>query len=504
MPSGAAAIRLSEGSGGMTDQTTTIVIFGSSGDLARNKLAPALADLYSKGRLGPEVQIVGMARSEMTQQEFHACFYEGFGQEAHFPPAPEVWEDFSSRVHCCYGDVSAPAGLAELERTLAEVEAPGRPANRLYYLALAPSLFAPAIIRMGEAGYQTENGCWRRVVVEKPFGVDSDTAKELNRLVHSVFAERQVYRIDHYLGKETVQNLLVFRFANAIFEPIWSRNYIDNVQITVAESVSIAERAAYYDTAGVLRDMFQSHLLQLLAVVAMEPPSTFEADTLRNEKVKVLESVRHIAPDEAAVHTVQGQYEGYLNETGVPAGSRTPTYAALRLDVDNWRWQGVPFYLRSGKALSEKRTEVLIQFRRPPHLIFPQGRTGDIGSNTLSICLQPNEGVHLGFQAKTPDSALDLRPVDLEFHYEDSFGGQEIPDAYERLLLDVLQGDASLFIRSDEIEQSWSIIDPIIEGLALPFSRPPVIYDPGSEGPESADDFLARDGREWLSKCTGH
>ena len=487
----------------MADQTTTIVIFGASGDLTTKKLAPALADLYSKGRLGPEVQIVGVSRSDMTADEFRVAFYEGFGHESEFPPAPEVWNDFAGRVHSCYGDISAYDGLQSLERTLAEIESPDRPANRLYYLALAPFLFAPAVQALGRAGYQVEDDCWRRVVVEKPFGVDLHTARELNRSVHSVFDEHQVYRIDHYLGKETVQNLLVFRFANAIFEPIWSRNYIDNIQITVAESVSIAERAAYYDRAGVLRDMFQSHLLQLLAVVAMEPPSTFEADALRNEKVKVLEAVRRISAQDAPIRAVQGQYEGYLDETGVPDGSRTATYAALRLDIDNWRWQGVPFYLRSGKALSAKKTEVLIQFRRPPHLIFPQGSSGDISSNTLSICVQPNEGVHLEFQAKTPDSALDLRPVNLEFHYDQSFGGQEIPDAYERLLLDALGGDASLFIRSDEIEQSWSIMDPIIEGLSDPSVRPPEIYDPGAEGPFTANDFLARDGRSWLGKCLG-
>lgn len=487
----------------MTQQTTTIVIFGASGDLTRKKLAPALADLYAKGRIGPEIRIVGMARSEMTAQEFRASFYQDFGPPADFPPAPETWSDFAGRIHCCYGDVTAPDGMNQLHQTLAEIESPDQPANRLYYLALAPSLFTPAITAMGQAGYHHENGCWRRLIIEKPFGSDLETARRLNHIVHSVFAEHQVYRIDHYLGKETVQNLLVFRFANAIFEPLWSRNYIDNIQITVAESVSIAERAAYYDQAGVLRDMFQSHLLQILAVVAMEPPSTFEADTLRNEKLKVLESVRRIPPQQAPAHAVQGQYDGYLDEPGVPPDSRTPTYAALRLDIDNWRWQGVPFYLRSGKALTNKRTEVLIQFRRPPHLIFPQGRSGDLTSNTLSICLQPNEGVHLEFQAKTPDSALDLRPVNLEFHYEDSFGGQEIPDAYERLLLDALNGDASLFIRSDEIEQSWSIIDPLIQGLNHPSTRPPEIYDPQTEGPYAADDFLARDGRAWLGKCLG-
>ena len=487
----------------MAEQSTTIVIFGASGDLSTKKLAPALADLYAKGRLGPEVNIVGVSRSDMTANEFRANFYQGFGQDTEFPPAPEVWDDFADRVHSCYGDVSDPDGLRSLERTLAEIESPGSPANRLYYLALAPFLFAPAIETLGRAGHQAESGCWRRVVVEKPFGVNLGTAQELNRIVHSVFAEHQVYRIDHYLGKETVQNLLVFRFANAIFEPIWSRNYIDNIQITVSESVAIAERAAYYDGAGVLRDMIQSHLLQLLAVVAMEPPSTFEADTLRNEKVKVLEAVRRISAQDAPLYAVQGQYDGYLDEPGVPHDSRTATYVALRLDIDNWRWQGVPFYLRSGKALDSKKTEVLIQFRRPPHLIFPQGSTGDIGSNTLSICVQPNEGVHLEFQAKTPDSALELRPVNLEFHYEQSFGGQEIPDAYERLLLDALNGDASLFIRSDEIEQSWTIMDPLIQGLSDPATRPPEIYDRGSHGPFAADDFLARDGRAWLGKCLG-
>ena len=487
----------------MPDQTTTIVIFGASGDLTRHKLAPALADLHAKGRLPPNVQIVGMARSEMTAQEFRAPFYDNFGPPAQFPPDPEIWQDFAQRIHCCYGDVTAPDGLNQLNQTLTEIESPDQPANRLYYLALAPSLFAPAVNAMGQANYQTETDCWRRIVVEKPFGVDLTTAQELNRALHNVFAERQIYRIDHYLGKETVQNLLVFRFANAIFEPLWSRNYIDNIQITVAESVSIADRAPYYDQAGVLRDMFQSHLLQLLAVVAMEPPSTFEADTMRNEKRKVLESVRRIPPHQAPQHAVLGQYDGYLNEPGVPPNSRTATYAALRLDIDNWRWQGVPFYLRSGKAMTNKRTEILIQFRRPPHLIFPQGRTGDITSNTLSICLQPNEGVHLEFQAKTPDSTLDLRPVNLEFHYEDSFGGQEIPDAYERLLLDALNGDPSLFIRSDEIEQSWSIMDPLIQALSHPTARPPQIYDRATEGPDASQDFLARDGRAWQGKCQG-
>ena len=488
----------------MAEQTTTIVIFGASGDLTTKKLAPALADLYAKGRLGPEVQIVGVSRSDMTADEFRASFYEGFGQEADFPPSPQVWNEFADRVHSCYGDVSAPDGLRELERVLNDIESPDRPANRLYYLALAPFLFPHAVNTLGRAGYQVETGCWRRVVVEKPFGVNLETAQELNEAVHSVFAEHQVYRIDHYLGKETVQNLLVFRFANAIFEPLWSRNYIDNIQITVSESVSIAERAAYYDRAGVLRDMFQSHLLQLLAVVAMEPPATFEADSLRNEKVKVLDSVRHISPRDAPMFVVQGQYDGYLGEPGVPPDSRTATYAALQAGHRQLALAGSPVLpaFRQGPQRQAHRGPDPVSPPAPLDLP-PQGRSGDITSNTLSICLQPNEGVHLEFQAKTPDSLLDLRPVNLEFHYEDSFGGQDIPDAYERLLLDALNGDASLFIRSDEIEQSWSIMDPLIEGLSDPSMRLPEIYDPGTEGPFAADDFLARDGRTWLAKCLG-
>ena len=487
----------------MAEQTTTIVIFGASGDLTRRKLAPALTDLYAKGRLGPEIRIVGVARSPMTSEEFRAYFADDPAAPGVPPTGVEDWDGFLSRIHYCDCNVLAPGGLDELEGTLAAVESPERPANRLYYLALAPFLFESAVESLGRGGHSQEDGCWRRVIVEKPFGTGLDTAQALNQALHSVFAERQIYRIDHYLGKETVQNLLVFRFANTIFEPVWSRNYIDNVQITVSETVSMEGRGVYYDCTGVLRDMFQSHILQLLAVVAMEPPSTFEADTLRNEKVKVLESVRRIRPEEAQANAVHARYEGYLAEPGVQPGSRTPTYAALRLYVDNWRWQGVPFYLRSGKALRDRRTEVLIQFRRPPHIIFPQGESGDITSNTLSICLQPNEGVHLEFQAKTPDSLIDLSPVKLNFLYEDSFGGQEIPDAYERLLLDALNGDASLFIRSDEIEQSWSIMDSIIEGLERSGSRPPSIYAPGSEGPETADDFMYRDNRQWMSKCAG-
>jgi len=345
-----------------------------------------------------------------------------------------------------------------------------------------------------------QTDCWRRVVIEKPFGTDLASAKELNKLVHSVFSEDQVFRIDHYLGKETVQNLLVFRFANTIFEPIWTRNYIDNVQITVSETVPVSERAGYYNQTGVFRDMFQNHLLQLLTVIAMEPPSNSQADLLRNEKVKVLNAVRRTTLAAASETAVHARYIGYLDEPDVPAESRTPTYAAMRIDVDNWRWQWVPFYLRSGKALDDKRTEIVIQFRKPPHLMFPQ----EIGPNILAIQVRPDEGLHLEFQAKTPDEKMELRPVDLEFHYDSSFGGQPIPDAYERLLLDALNGDASLFTRSDEIEEAWEIKDPIIQGLAVPDAPDPARYAIGSRGPEAADDFLAKDGRQWLNRSWQH
>ena len=482
------------------NQTTSIVIFGASGDLTRRKLIPSLCSLFCKGKLGPEVRIVGMARSNRTDQEFRDSLADGMDAFEEFSPDRDEWTEFASRIHYCFGDVSSPGDLKKLEDTLQGIESPGRPANRLYYLALAPSLYGPAILNLGATGMARESDCWRRVVIEKPFGTDLASAKDLNLLVHSVFAENQVFRIDHYLGKETVQNLLVFRFANTIFEPIWTRNYIDNVQITVSETVPVSDRAGYYDQAGVFRDMFQNHLLQLLTVVAMEPPSNFQADLLRNEKVKVLNAVRLTSPASASKTAVHAQYEGYLGEQDVPADSRTPTYAAVRLDVDNWRWQGVPFYLRSGKALDDKRTEIVIQFRRPPHVMFPQ----EIGPNILAIQVQPDEGLHLEFQAKTPDEKMELRPVELEFHYDDSFGGQAIPDAYERLLLDAMNGDASLFTRSDEIEEAWEIIDPIIQGLASPDAPPPASYAVGSKGPEAADNFLAKDGRQWLHRSGRH
>ena len=441
----------------------------------------------------------------MSDQDFRESLFRGMRQIGEFIPGLQEWQDFSSGVFYVQGNVSSSQNLAKLRERLSDLEGPsGHLGNRLYYLALAPSLYTQSVVSLGESGMIEEQSGWRRVVIEKPFGTDLASARQLNQVVHSVLREDQVFRIDHYLGKETVQNLIVFRFGNTIFEPIWNRNYIDHVQITVAETVSVSERADYYDQAGMLRDMFQNHLMQLLTLVAMEPPFKFEADALRNEKVKVLNAVRRIRPEEAALHAVHAQYRGYCDEPGVAPDSKTPTYAALRLYVDNWRWQGVPFYLRSGKTLAEKATEIIVQFRRPPHTLFSLPEGESLPGNTLAICVQPDEGFHLEFQVKTPDAGLQMGPVDLEFHYQSAFGSQVIPDAYERLLLDALTGDASLFIRSDEIEQAWSIIDPIIAGLLSPDIPPPYEYEPGSRGAEEADKFLAVDGRTWLRGCGVH
>ena len=479
------------------DDVTALVILGASGNLTQQKLGPALYSLYHKGRLPHHVHIVGVARNEMTDEQFRNQLRDGCGQ----PPADE-WDEFAARLTYVTADVTDPGALSEAGAQISHLPAQGDgKLNCLFYLALAPVLYEPAIAALAAAGLADERDGWRRVVIEKPFGSDLQTAGRLNANIHDVFREDQVYRIDHYLGKETVQNLLVFRFANAIFEPVWNRNYIDQVQITVTEDVLVGERGEYYDRAGVLRDMFQNHLLQLLALVAMDPPYAFEADALRNEKVKVLNSVRRMSVHDLHRNLVIGQYDGYHVEPGVAPGSQTPTYAALRLFIDNWRWQGVPFYLRSGKGLARKTTEMVIQFHSPPHMLFPVPDDVAIPGNTLSICVQPNEGMRLEFQSKVPDAELDMKGVSLEFHYEEGFAGIDIPDAYERLLLDVMEGDAALFTRNDEIELAWSIIDPIIDSLDMPGAPAPYRYLPGMSGPPHSEDLLHSDGHYWLPGC---
>ena len=484
--------------------TTTLVIFGISGDLARRKLVPALFTLHCKGRLPENLRLIGVSRSDFTDTMCRQHVWDGVQELADLAIRREEWEGFADRLFFARGDLSSPGSIDTLRSKLEELEADDTSANRLFYLAIAPSLFETAIANLGAAGLAQERGGWRRVVIEKPFGRDGASARALDQTIHSVFNEDQVYRIDHYLGKETVQNLLVFRFANAIFEPIWNRTYVDQVQITVSEQVDVSDRGAYYNESGVVRDMVQNHLLQLLTIVAMEPPNSMEADSLRNEKVKVLQGVRRWSTQEVALNMVAAQYKGYRDERGVAPDSRTPTYIALRLFIDNWRWQGVPFYLRSGKAMAAKSSEIAIQFRRPPHLLFDMSSDREQTANALRLCLQPNEGMHLRFQVKVPDAGMSTRPNAMEFHYESSFGAQAIPEAYERLLQDALQGDASLFMRADQVEQAWAIVQPVLEASELPDAPPMAEYERGSWGPEAADHLPDELGHQWLHLCGDH
>ncbi|MCX7670929.1 MAG: glucose-6-phosphate dehydrogenase, partial [Anaerolineae bacterium] len=389
----------------------------------------------------------------------------------------------------------------------------------LFYLATPPQLYPVIIAQLGSAGLNRKGASsgdgFTRIIIEKPFGHDLASAQALNAQVHEVFDESQVYRIDHYLGKETVQNIMVFRFGNAIFEPVWNRNYVDHVQITVAEEVGVGQRAGYYDTAGVLRDVFQNHLLQLMTLIAIEPPAAFNAKFLRDEKVKVLQAVRPMRPEEVAQATARGQYRTYRDEPGVRPGSTTATYAAVRLYVDNWRWQGVPFYLRSGKLLAKKATEITVQFKGVPHKLFQESESSSPHANFITFCIQPEEGMHLRFETKVPGAGMRLRSVEMDFQFGEEFGQTALPEAYERLLLDALNGDASLFARADEIELSWQIMDPIQKsweaadaaqptnavGWRTETAPPLEFYEKGSWGPPGADRLLAQHGRHWRLSC---
>lgn len=483
-------------------KSTSFIIFGATSDLTKRKLLPSLFNLYLKERLPKPFSMVGFSRRPWGDKELRHFLDEGVREFSELPEDDSSWKTFLNSIYHVEGELQELQAYVRLAKRLKEIE--GKPSNRIYYCAIPPSFFADVVERLGEQGLTLETDNWRRVVIEKPFGEDLATAKSLNESLHHVLDENQIYRIDHYLGKETVQNMLVFRFGNTIFEPIWNRNYIDHVQITVAESLGVGYRAGYYDHVGVLKDMFQNHLLQLLTLVAMEPPAMFSAEALRNEKTKVLRAIRPFTPENIRDDSLRAQYRGYLDEPNVQEGSTTATYAALRLYVDNWRWQGVPFYLRSGKSLSQKTTEIVVQFKSPPHMMFPLPLDYDMTANFIEICIQPDEGIHLRFEAKVPDTVAQTRSVDMEFHYAQAFGGSEIPDAYDRLLLDALNGDASLFTRGDEIELAWGLIDSIYAGW-METGKPPLLkYDPGSWGPPQAQDFLAGGQREWLTGCGDH
>ncbi|WP_442511022.1 glucose-6-phosphate dehydrogenase [Novipirellula sp. SH528] len=477
----------------------TIVIFGASGDLTSRKLIPALYLMFKKDRLPEGSRIVGVSRSHFEHEEWRSTLRETTEQFAGDSFDAETWNRFSENVFYQAGDIKEADDFKKLGEFLKSIETEAH-TGRVYYLSTMPQLYEEAIKQLGAAGLAEDSDGFRRVIIEKPFGTDLETAQKLNRSIHTVFREDQIYRIDHYLGKETVQNIFALRFANSIFEPIWNRNYVDNIQITVAEEVVIGRRAGYYDTSGILRDMFQNHILQLMMITAMEPPARYDSALVRDEKVKVLHSVRRMSGSDFAMNTVRGQYEGYLQEEGVPKKSKTETFAALKLYCDNWRWKGVPFYLRSGKGMSCRTTQIVIQFKNVPHILFGEKTRSPLG-NRLVIQVQPAEGIQLHFETKVPDSEMKTRTSTLDFSFRQAPGGTSMPDAYQRLLLDSLTGDASLFARSDEVELAWGIIDPIIEAWKSPAAPDLFPYTPGLWGPAEAGEWMHRQKREWFDVC---
>ncbi len=487
-----------------TTQTlpVTIVIFGASGDLTRRKLIPSLFNLYRKKTLPEYFQIVGYALDVWSDDQFRIHLHQGVTQFAEYAYQEAEWQAFEQHLTYQPGNFTQLSDFEQLAAHLAEVEQTA--ANRLYYLATPPMFFGPIVQNLGKVDMVEQKEGWRRVVIEKPFGANYQSAFELNAALHTVLQEDQIYRIDHYLGKETVQNLLVFRFANTIFEPVWNRHFIDNVQISVLEEVGVGHRAGYYEKAGVLRDMFQNHLLQLLTLIAIDPPNTLKHKDLHTRKLQLLKDIRPLQGEEVAKNSVRGQYVGYRDEPGVAPDSQTATYGALRLFIDNPCWKGVPFYLRSGKALDRKCTEIIVQFTCPPTAVFPLPPKEEITPNILAMCIQPDEGIYLRFEAKVPDTEADMRSVEMEFHYNESFGASSIPEAYERLILEAIQGDHTLFNQDDVTELSWKLFDPIIEAWEGPQAPPLHLYPQQSWGPKEADAMIAESSWEWMITCGMH
>jgi glucose-6-phosphate 1-dehydrogenase len=467
-----------------------IIIFGASGDLTRRKLLPAFYHLFLEGRMPKGFAIVGYSRSAYTDDQFREIARDALKEFGHHPPEGQVWESFAKRVLYVPGEFSSPGAMDHVVRHLKEVDSThGTQGNRFYYAATPTSAYPDIVHRIGEAGLAEG----AKIVFEKPFGRDLATARQLNATIHEVFDESQVFRIDHYLGKETVQNILAFRFANGLFEPVWNRRYIDHVQITVSEDIGIGNRGAFFEPTGTIRDMVATHLIQLMTFLAMEPPVTFEPDRLRDETVKVLRATKPCDPESV----VRGQYAGYREEPGVSDESTTETFAALRLEIQNWRWADVPFFLRTGKRLASKVSEVTLKFRKIPFNVFYGTEVDMLPRDHLTIRIQPNEGITLALNAKKPGPGLELGRVTMDFDYEREFRGAEIVDSYELLLLEAMEGDHTLFLRQDGIERAWEVLEPVLQssGTVIP-------YSPGGWGPAEADALLAP--RKWHVSADPH